>query len=181
MSRPQTLPFQGAVRFKAVFARFRLPPQSLKTHLPISLPPSGSCFPLSFFFVKSGLPHWGALCASQIHLTCHLNQPLLFYGPLPPISHHAPLSAFPSLHLLQLLGPCPGCLLRMEPFPVSHDSSQKLAESSMPEWLEVIGELKGSRCQSYAQLLLAVAAQDPWIQLCGFLWSFPTMIASVFP
>lgn len=95
MSRPQTLPFQDAALFKAVFARFWFPPQSLETHLPISPPPSGSSFPLSFFFVKSGLPHWGAHCASQIHLTCHLNQPLLS-GPLPPISHHAPLS-LPSL------------------------------------------------------------------------------------
>lgn len=159
--------------------RFQLPPRSLETHLPISLPVSGSCLPLSFFSIKSGLPHWGARRASQIHLTCHFCQPL-FFGPLPPISHHALLSlpSFPSVYSSRWVpAQAASSQLRMETFPGSHDSSF----SSVPEWLKVTGELKRSKCQSYAQLLLAVTVQYPWIQLCAFLWSFPTVIASVLP
>lgn len=135
MSRPQTLSFHGAVRFKAVFSRFRLPPQSLETHLPVSLPPSGSCFPLSLFSIKWGSPHWGAQCASQIDLSCHLSQPL-FPGPLLRVSHQTPLSralclpfspSTPAAGALPRLPLHPSSPLRMEPYPGSHDSSQKLS------------------------------------------------------
>jgi hypothetical protein len=110
MSRSQTLPFHGATRFKAVFAKFQLPPQSLETHLLVSLPLFGSCLPLSFFSTKSGLPHWGAPA-------CFTDSSYLSPQPAAVLwttASHFPscsaLSAVPSLRPLQLLGPCPGCL-----------------------------------------------------------------------
>lgn len=104
MSRSQTLLSPSAthvcVPVKAGCVMLRLPPPSVSRNEA----PSFALFlwfisfPLSFFFVKSGLPHGEAQRVPQIHLTCHFSHrsldhrlpfptrhcSLCFTSPLPP-------------------------------------------------------------------------------------------------
>lgn len=138
MSRSQTLLFPSAthvcVPFKAGCVMLRLPPPSVSRNGA----PSFALFlwfvsfPLSFFFVKSGLPHGEAQPASPISISLVTSATVLWTT-----ASHFPrdtaLCASPPLFRLQLSWPCPGCLPTAQngAFPASHDSIQNQSESSM--------------------------------------------------
>lgn len=178
MSQSQTLLFPSAthlcVLFKAGFVMSRLHLlQSLETELTLSFSSSGSFCSLSFFFVKSGLPHREAQRVPHIHLTCHFGHSSL--------DHCLP---FPSRHCsLCFTSPLPPPAVVALPRLLPHSSEWSLPglpwQQSKSVW--VLYGWKEADVESCSQLLLAVTARDSWIQLCGFLWNFPTMIPSVLP
>lgn len=157
MSRSQTLLFPSAthvfVPFKAGCVMLRLPPPSVSRN-------GAPSFALFLWFIFSSFIF---LCkvrsASRGSTTCppypsHLSLQPQFSGPPPPISHETLLSV---LHLPSSASSCHGPAqaaspqLRMEP---SRPPMTAVRISLSPLWLEVTGELKGSRC---GELLPAVA------------------------
>lgn len=86
MNQSQTLLFPSATHvylpFKSGFVVSRLPPPSASRNGAPSFP---FFFPLSFFFVKSGLLPGEAQRVPHIHLTCHFSHSSLDHClPFPP-------------------------------------------------------------------------------------------------